>query len=76
MASLTKKELQDFIIEVSKLRDTAYENALEHAGAIKAAEHFIWKLDSEAEQPKKKVRKGRRGLPPPPDLPEQQREGE
>ena len=74
MASLTKTDLENFITEVAKLRDSAYEQSIEHNGAIKAAEYLLSKLN-EAEQPKK-IRKGRRGLPPPPDLPEIQREGE
>ena len=75
MASLTKTELENFIAEVVKLRDKSYEQSLEHNGAIKAAEYLLSKLN-EATQPEKKTRKGRRGLPPPPDLPEIQREGE
>jgi len=53
MDSLTRKDLEEFIGIVTKARDAAYENALEHSGAIKAAEHFIWKLSqAESVQPK------------------------
>lgn len=78
MDSLTKEEVQNFIGEVTKLRDAAYEQALEHAGAIKAAEHFLWKLNQdETVQPEtKKVRRGRPKKTAPADPPEQQREGE
>jgi len=49
MASLSRKEVEDFIVMVTQLRDQAYELSLEHSGAIKAAQHFLSKLD-EAEQ--------------------------
>jgi hypothetical protein len=71
MASLTKEDLQEFLEYVTKARDAAYENALEHSGAIKAAEHFLWKLNQdEVKQPEKKVRKGRPPKTPPPDPPQ------
>lgn len=76
MASLTKTDLENFIAEVVKLRDVSYEQSIEHNGAIKAAQYLLQKMtDNEATKPKK-VRRGRRGLPPPPEFPDQQREGE
>ena len=51
MASLSKEDLQSFISEVMALRDRAYEQSLEHNGAIKAAEWLLQKLnDSEAKE--------------------------
>jgi hypothetical protein len=78
MASLTKEEVQNFIGEVTKLRDAAYEQSLEHSGAIKAAEYFLLKLNQEEViQPEpKKVRRGRPKKTAPADPPKQQREGD
>lgn len=59
MASLSKEDLQQFISEVVALRDRAYEQSLEHNGAIKAAEWLLQKLnDSEAKELKESEKEG------------------
>ena len=51
MASLSKEDLQSLLSEAVALRDRAYEQFLEHNGAIKAAEWLLAKLnDSEAKE--------------------------